>query len=211
MTISPRLALFAWSVVAPLSALAGVAASPERVDILELFREIARADAVELLEGLPHPVFEQGVRRLEEARVQPAVIGSELFYREPMDVPAAVQATLVRLTTDLKGLSGLLGPLLVHHFKFCGGFHADYALRWSSQGTVVATALVCFGCSEVRYLWRAHTLTADYRSERVRELALVFRPLRRNRPVTDLFRGFERTRKQEPFRADPPAKIELGR
>jgi hypothetical protein len=208
---SLRIALLVWLVVVPGSAFAGVAATPERVDLLELFREIERADAVELLEGLPHPLFEQGVRRLEEARVRPASIGTELFYREPMDVPAATLATLVRLTTDLQGLSGLLRPLPLHHVKFCGGFHADYALRWSSQGTVVATALVCFGCSEVRYLWRVHTLTADYRPERLRELALAFRPLRRQRPVTDLFREFERARKQEPFKAAPPDRIELGR
>lgn len=198
--------------VAPWSMFAGSAATQRQPDIQELFREIDRADQVELLEGLPHPVFEQDVRQLEEARVQPERIGSELLYREPIDAPAGQIDALVRLTTDPRGLDEAkpLRPLPMNYVTFCGGFHADYALRWRLRGSVVATALVCFGCSEIRYLWREHTVTADYRPERRRELAQAFRPLRRQRPITELFREWEKQRKNQPFKLDPPEKQTLS-
>jgi len=202
---------FVSALAAPLAAFAGTAALTERIDLPELFRAIDRAESVEVLEGLPHPVFEKQIRQLEEARVRAEKIDTELFYPTPVDAPAEQITRLVQLTTDLKGHSKPLRPISDHSMKFCGGFHADYVLRWRSQGTVVASALVCFSCSEVRYLWREYTLTADYKPERHRELIQTFRPLRRQRPITELFQELEKQRKNEPFKLDLPEKIELAR
>jgi len=182
---------------------------PPPPDLQGLWRAIREAERIELLEGLPHPVFEPQLREMEIAHVKPIAITSEFFYPEPLPAAPDSIAELARLTTDLRGHKTLPFPLPDHYVKFCGGFHADYALQWKTKDEIVVTALVCFGCIEVRFLYRTWTLTADFTEERHQELFRAFRPLRRQRPVADVFRELERAKSRGDFKPQPIEKVDI--
>ncbi len=186
-----------------------VTKQPPAPDLQELWRAIREAEQIELLEGLPHPSSEPRLRELEFARVKPVDIAGELFYPESLSASPETIAELARLTTDVRGHTGLPIPLSKHRVKFCGGFHADYALLWKTKDTTVVAALVCFGCSEVRFLYRDWTLTADFTKERDRNLFNAFRPLRRHRPIAETFRELERAKSRGDFKPQPIEKVDI--
>lgn len=186
-----------------------VTKQPPAPDLQELWRAIREAEQIELLEGLPHPSSEPRLRELEVARVKPVDIAGELFYPEPLPAAPEAIAELARLTTDLRGYKTPPFPLPKHYVKLCGGFHADFALLWKTKAATVVTALVCFGCSEIRFLYRTWTLTVDFTNERDRELFKTFRPLRRQRPVADVFRELERAKVRGDFKPPPLDKVDI--
>lgn len=186
-----------------------VTKQPPAPDLQELWRALREAEQIELFEGLPHPGSEPRLRELEVERVKPVEIAGELFYPELLPAAPEAIAELARLTTDVQGHKGLPIPLSKHRVKFCGGFHADYALLWKTKDATAVTALVCFGCSEVRFLYRDWTLTADFTKERDQELFKAFRPLRRHRPIAETFRELERVKSRGDFKPQPIEKVDI--
>ncbi len=187
-----------------------VIAPPSSVpDVLAFTRDIYTAAAVELYEGLPHPLFDKQAYQLEAARGKTLKITTDLLYAEKLDPSADTLAQLAHLTTDLRGHRTLFKPLSQALSKFCGGFHADYALIWKKNNETSVTALVCFGCSEVRLIRGGEIITADFKPERHRELIDLFRPMRRNRPLTDFYRTMQEAAKAGVSDRSAPPKAPL--
>ena len=187
-----------------------VVAPPATVpDVLAFTRDIDAADAIELYEGLPHPLFDQAAYKLEAARGHTLKITTELFYAAKLEPAADLLAQLARVTMDLRGHRTLFVPLSQASTKFCGGFHADYALVWKTKNETRVTALVCFGCAEIRLIRGGETVTADFKPERHRELIALFKPMRRNRPLTDFYRTMQEAVRAGVFDRGAPPKVEL--
>ena len=178
-------------------------------DVLAFTRAIDAADTLEIYEGLPHPLFDKEAYKLEAARGQTLKITTELFYPEKLEPSADALTQLARATMDLRGHRMLFIPLSRAPVKFCGGFHADYALIWKNKAEISVTALVCFGCSEIRLIRDGEIITADFTPERHRELIALFRPMRRSRPMTDFYRTMQDAAKAGLFDRSAPPKVQL--
>lgn len=96
-----------------------------------------------LYEGLPHGMFERDLCESELRAKSTVRRHGELFYAAPIPITAA-DADALRATfgeadnyfaRDATGMS------------LCGGFHADYALTWSSSAGEYELH-VCFRCYE---------------------------------------------------------------
>lgn len=99
--------------------------------------------AVVLHEGLPHPVFEAALLERERASGSVEELHGYAFYREPL----ALTGEEAREITEAMASPDQFLPFSGE--KKCGGFHPDYAVEWRRGGEVY-TALVCFGCEEVK-------------------------------------------------------------
>lgn len=109
---------------------------------LKLFREIGAFDEVILWEGLP--AWHEGkLRESELATKRTFKIDTQDFYLAPLPLSAAEAAMFSEaVLKHPEYFSPWGGP------KFCGGFHADYALEWRNHGTTVAQVSFCFSCGE---------------------------------------------------------------
>ncbi len=102
------------------------------------------ATDVTLYEGLPHRLFER--EKCEAEAKSKAVFRShgELFYELPLPVTES-EAVVMRSTFSRGENYWARDPEVM---SLCGGFHADYALRWSVNGEHYEMQF-CFGCSDV--------------------------------------------------------------
>lgn len=143
-----------------------------------LKQAVGLAEGAQVFEGLPHP-FEK--EALEAEKRKPTVrFDGEWFYEKP-----AALETSSRLAVEKALLGSSLTPF--RGLKLCGGFHADYAVRWTSDdGRRATLALVCFGCGEARIIADdGRRWTADLSAEGVKELRTFFATYRRERPAPD--------------------------
>jgi hypothetical protein len=112
------------------------------------------AEQVVVFEGLPHPWAEQPA--FDAARkAKPTVrLHGELFY-------AAAHAVAA---TDMVSLRTLVGKAIGSFGgeKLCGGFHADYLIRWS-KGAETCDVLLCFGCKEYKIFAPYNAARGDLR------------------------------------------------
>jgi len=161
------------------SAAAGVIALPEVIDLKWVDEALARANSLTILEGLPHP-FEGKVREAEIKRVPTFQIGGEELYVRPLEISADDRRKLV----DLFATKQVFVPPPVRGLpaKFCGGFHADYAIRWEKDGDTLFYTLICFGCGEMRLVQGDVVVTANMTPEGRGTLARILRPYRQERP-----------------------------
>ena len=65
--------------------------------------------------------------------------------------------------------------------KFCGGFHADFLLKWE-HATGETQALLCFGCNEVKIYGPGGSLYGDLAKEHVATLRGLLHPFGKERP-----------------------------
>jgi hypothetical protein len=114
-------------------------------------------------------------------------VDGEWFYASTQLFPAEDVAELQRLVG-----SGLFKPW--RGVKFCGGFHADYAVRFESGGNVYHV-LFCLGCHEAHLVREPKDATAPNASARIRitadlseaqypELRMLLKKYRKERPPT---------------------------
>src|SRR5262245_13021021 len=108
-------------------------------------RAIETAERLDVLEGLPHPMFEALAFSQESACNAVRDILGSLFYQKsrPLDVEdyAAIRSVLADPRTYLHCADE-------GAFKRCGGFHADFAIEFRHDAQV-GGALICFGCGEI--------------------------------------------------------------
>lgn len=195
---------------AALGAPAGVARAPagELIDLRWLREAMQQADALEVLEGLPHPSSESEERAAEETRVTPLVIATELYYQEPLPVAADVKLRL----RDAFARGGLFVPPIWRTFplvKFCGGFHADYAVRWLKGGEVLASAGICFGCHQVLFVGGEQPITTDLTKTGFAQLRSWLTPYRQNRPLWRHFDRLREIKRSGEFKVRPPDPVGL--
>ena len=83
----------------------------------------------------------------------------------PLDVADVVRSTVFDGVRERKGM------------KLCGGFHADFLLRWEGRGLVAGgEALICFGCSEVKLFGATGVLHGDLAETEVKRLRELLAP-----------------------------------
>lgn len=145
--------------------------------IAALLHANAVAETVEVFEGLPHP-FEREALAAEKQKPT-RQFDDQLFY-------AAAQPLSAGQRAELKTWIGADTFVPYRGMKLCGGFHADYAVRWTwNKGSNETVLLVCFGCGEARVLAAARD-TADLAGS--------------GKPLRSFFSAF---RKERPERATP--------
>ena len=103
----------------------------------------ATVDRFEIYEGWPRvTVNAKNILASKPQDAPPLEIDGELFYQQAQK-PAEDDALSLRRLMGVK----LLRPW--HGVKFCGGFHADFAVRFELEGNIYSI-LFCFGCHEAR-------------------------------------------------------------
>ena len=156
---------------------------PQRPDIKWFYEAIKTADSLEVLEGLPHQYWEPEIRAVEAAKPDIVDIAGELFYPKPLDVSIEQKNQLTEkfLQETLLTVPDSNAPVFP---KGCGGFHADYALRWTKNGSAVAAALVCFGCEEILLVSEKAKVSSNFTGEGKSYLPPALKPLRQSRPAS---------------------------
>jgi len=182
-------------------------AHPTReVDLNWFFEAVRAADQLEVLEGLPHQYWEREERSIELAKHKTLSISTEAFYEQRLSVPAELRTELTN--------AFLHQPLFVRPLigkpafaKGCGGFHADYGLRWLKEGTPQAAALVCFGCGDIRLVGGGMEITTELTESGERYLKSRLLPLKALRPPR---RQLDQVRKITPeqFISELPKKVD---
>ena len=135
----------------------------------------ARAETWFIWEGLPHPVSQKALFEKEKLRASVATLHDEPFYSRAAPVSAQSRA-------ELQALLASPGTYIAYRgAKFCGGFHADFAIEWRANDRVYR-ALVCFGCHELLLASDDITLLCDLPDASVLRLGALLAPYRRERP-----------------------------
>jgi hypothetical protein len=130
----------------------------ERVDmaVLPAFHEsLGSAQRIVILEGLPRQrgeseLLESEIRSNETVKIR----GFHFYARELELSPDEAQAFAALLTTQ-NGMVDWAGT------KMCGGFHPDFAARWTDPKGTTFEALICLGCHEIKLSGGGHRLYAD--------------------------------------------------
>lgn len=195
-----------------LTTLGGVASlnagkqfnGPRPVDIQWFYEALKQADTVDVLEGLPHQKWEYELRKVETDNQKTFDIDGELFYQKLLEVPAERKK---QITDKFLGKIIFVPPTRIPVIKPCGGFHADYGLRWSKEGKVLASALLCFGCGEIHLIGDKFSVATDFSNEGQDYLSATVKPLRQSRPTI----SFDAARKLKPemFKPEPTPKVEI--
>lgn len=177
----------------------------QRRDIRWLYEAIKNSDSVDVLEGLPHQYWEADARATEAAKPNIIKIADELFYPKLLDVSAETKTKLNEqfLKENLVEVPETEAPAFTT--QGCGGFHADYALRWNRNGDTLAAALICFGCEQVMLVNVKTTVMTNFALEGKKQFTATLKPLRQSRPVVNKF-GNSLLPKPELFKPQLPSK-----
>lgn len=158
---------------------------PQVADIKWFNEAVKTADSVEVLEGLPHPYWETDIRAVEAAKPNIQNVAGELFYPKSLYLSIDQKSELTQqfLEKTLFVVPNSDDPPFP---KACGGFHADYALRWNRNGSPVAAALICFGCEEVMLVGEKVKVSTNMSAEGKKYFTEVLKPLRQSRPPSKI-------------------------
>jgi hypothetical protein len=113
---------------------------------------------------------------LEEERRQrkTVTVDGEVFFADSQVMPPDL-AEKLRVTV-FAGARVARGGM-----KLCGGFHADFLLKWESA-TAETEALLCFSCSEVKIYGPGGSLYGDLAKEEYKTLRDLLAPFGKERP-----------------------------
>lgn len=143
---------------------------------------VGEEPSLTLLEGLPHQTWEAAKLKDELAKKRTVQLHAFPFYEQtlPLDPKDA---------SRLKGLLASDDALLPHPpnivvVKQCGGFHPDYAIRWTAKGRVY-DVLLCLGCEEVRCFGPDGEVDCDLSDGALTAFKSILTPYRRNRPARE--------------------------
>ncbi len=161
----------------------------------DLLQATGQYDAVFVWEGLPRE-YGNTPPAEKPAPGKTFKIGDQEFYSRPLGLTAeetaAVSDAVLKHKENFNPWSGV---------KFCGGFHANYAIEWRRKGVVLAQVLLCFTCCEARFLVgdrselvdqsasgisRFRSLLSSHHQERLVKPADVLHPPPPAAPILDL-------------------------
>lgn len=141
--------------------------------------ELALAESPELLEGLPHHSMERRLFEPELAKHNTIDLLGYKFYDDVRKMPLDVRDELATRLIKPGSLRAFGGE------KTCGGFHPDYAVRWSAGGQEFLI-LFCFGCHEIKTVGKTGDKRYDMGTST--ELLALLKPYRKHRPDSLLLR-----------------------
>lgn len=176
------------------------------IDLEWFWTAVKSADRIEVVEGLPHPMWETDSYYHELGRAQNFAIAGEHFYLAPLDVPTESRE---ELRTGILSRSTFVIPRhgQLHSLRLCGGFHADYGLRFSQNGQVEASLLICFGCGELKLVGPKVVLTTDQTEVGAALFRSKFKDVRQSRPPSQSSSPAPRT--PDFLEIRPPARLDL--
>ena len=108
-------------------------------------RFMEKAETITVFEGLPHQTWEPESLKKELGKTEEILIGDFPFYPTPAALEKSDHPALLKLLSVPEGLRPFI------YFKMCGGFHPDYAIRFTKEGTH-CHLLLCFGCGDAGIL-----------------------------------------------------------
>jgi hypothetical protein len=154
--------------------------TPEQIDqVARLPVVFGTPSRVILFEGMPHPMLEKKLLAQEVSKNAEIQIDGQKFYKRPQTLQPADQIELLSLIS--KQSSHVPSVLM----KLCGGFHADYALRWKVNGGT-NTVLLCFGCHEMVIITSNFKLSTDISNDAYSRLKMLLSKYHQLRPATEL-------------------------
>jgi len=163
---------------------AGTQAPPfyrQPIDLSWFTKAVAESDELVVYEGLPHPGFEKADYEIELLRVPVFAVDKQMLYQRALAVEEADRGRLRTIFHDgeawVKPMAG------EYRMKLCGGFHADFAVGWLKKKDALAYALICFGCHEIRFVDRDHSVTTDLVPRGYADLRNILKEYRQERPV----------------------------
>ena len=136
---------------------------------------VKTAEGASVFEGLPHASFEKELYDQERAKPVKELLGDS-FYEGAVEVKAEDLAAVRVILGDSGNYESFTGE------KKCGGFHPNWAVEWT-RGSDRFTALICFGCDEVKLLGPWGESRHDLGGDSSTSLEKVLRPYRKNRPA----------------------------
>ncbi len=136
---------------------------------------VKHADRLRMYEGLPHPMFENDLYKHELTRNDLQLIHGERFYLEPIQPVEPDTSRLLELFVADGSLVEYSGN------KRCGGFHADWCLRWE-VGADVYECLLCFHCLEAKAFGPGTNLHCDMQTGIAEKFKSILHRYRTNRP-----------------------------
>jgi hypothetical protein len=132
---------------------------------------LAAANTMIVWQGLPSR--SGNWNRYAEAKQTPHhLIAGELFYLKPVTVSAKHHADLNRLVRANDVFKPYGG------YKFCGGFHADYAIEWKRDDERLAVVLICLTCHETLIVLPKEQVQTDLTNEGYNALRDLLRTYR---------------------------------
>jgi hypothetical protein len=177
----------------------------QRRDVKWLYEAIKNSDSVDILEGLPHKYWEADARATEASKPNIIKIRDELFYPKALEVPVETKNKLTEQFLQQNLFTVPETEASPFTTQGCGGFHADYAVRWNRNGDTLAAALICFGCEQVLLVNDKTTVMANFAPEGKTLFTATLKPHRQSRPVVNKF-GNSLVPKPELFKPPVPSK-----
>ena len=132
-----------------------------------------------LFEGLPHQVWEADKLKRELALKRTVELHGFSFYEETWVIEPQTASTLKAVLTQAGALVAPTPGVVI--VKQCGGFHPDYAIRWTADGRTYEV-LICLGCEEAWCYGPDGELRCDIGEAALLDLKATLTPYQRNRP-----------------------------
>ena len=146
-----------------------------------LVGKINADSSLKLYEGLPHPRFDAELFKSESMTKPTTRIHSDLFYESEVVIEEELENQFRALCKAGSTYQTFRGE------KLCGGFHADYALRWSHRDDGVMI-LMCFNCEEAWLLGDNISVRVDLSESAAKSLIALLAKTRSERPHPEQMR-----------------------
>ena len=141
---------------------------------------MGEAPSLTLFEGLPHPAWDSDALKNELATKRTVRLHAFPFYEQTLAFDPKDESSLKALLASADALRPRPTDKIV--VKQCGGFHPDYAVRWTAKGRVY-DVLICLGCEEARCFGPDGRVDCDLGQAAAPTFKSILTPYRRNRPV----------------------------
>jgi hypothetical protein len=139
-----------------------------------------------LFEGLPHHTWDRERYESELAEKKTVQLHNFAFYDAPITLDAASASRLQAILASPSTFDVPEPGVRIMHL--CGGFHPDYAIRWTANGQVHEVQ-ICFTCHEAKMYVGEQKLECDIHDGPLGQLKTIL-DYRRNRPASSPIRDF---------------------
>ena len=156
---------------------AGITIATQPVPSAEFLATTKERTSIVVLEGTPRFSAVPKAADLHKEHIPTILIEQEVFYRRSLEIS----------DSDLSEIGALFSKpgfaVEWRGFKFCGGFHADFAIEWLKDKESLATALVCFSCNEFKLILGGKVIRTDIGKECSEALRKILPKYRRHSPA----------------------------
>jgi hypothetical protein len=142
----------------------------------EFHKSLKSSQEVVIFEGLPHQGWERELLKSEIRSKETLKLHGFHFYSRQLEPSVDDNRALVGALSADGGIVEWAG------MKMCGGYHPDYAVRWTDSTGITFEALICFGCHEIKLYGDGLQLYADLNDDIYRSLKEILAGYERQRP-----------------------------